>query len=192
MIKVERMNNEKNEQEVELEVAKTEDIAIGIVTIEGDYATLTYKRRLSHPREVVWKAITDPKEFAVWFKQWARVFDGRSGGEIDYVNEISGYHATGRILVWEPPRVFEHEWHIAPRPELPGGEPEAVVRWELMSEDDSNTLLTNIFSRLTKRTALLFAPGQHAYLDRLDAHLNGEVLPEWKERYAAVKESYRT
>ena len=101
MIKVERMNNEKNEQEVELEVAKTENIAIGIVTIEGDYATLTYKRRLSHPREVVWKAITDPKEFAVWFKQQARVFDGRSGGEIDYVNEISGYHATGRVLVWE-------------------------------------------------------------------------------------------
>jgi hypothetical protein len=61
-------------------------------------------------------------------------------------------------------RVFEHEWHIASRPELPGGEPEAVVRWELMSEGDSNTLLTNIFSRLTKRTALLFAPGQHAYL----------------------------
>jgi hypothetical protein len=29
MIKVERMNDEKNEQEVELEIAKTEDIAIG-------------------------------------------------------------------------------------------------------------------------------------------------------------------
>jgi hypothetical protein len=56
-----------------------------------------------------------------------------------------------------------------------------------MSEGDSNTLLTNIFRRLTKRTALLFAPGQHAYLDRLDAHLNGEVLPEWKERFAVVK-----
>ncbi|HYZ59095.1 MAG TPA: SRPBCC domain-containing protein, partial [Nitrososphaeraceae archaeon] len=161
MIKVERMNYEKNEQIVELEVAKTEDKAIGIVTIEGDYATITYKRRLSHPREVVWRAITDPKEFAIWFKQQARVFDGHTGGEIDYVNEISGYHATGRVLVWEPPRVFEHEWHIAPRPELPGGEPEAVVRWELMSEGDSNIFLTNIFSRLTKRTALLFAPGQH-------------------------------
>jgi hypothetical protein len=48
MIKVEGMKNEKNGQEVELEVAKTEDMAIGIVTIEGDYATLTYKRRLSH------------------------------------------------------------------------------------------------------------------------------------------------
>jgi hypothetical protein len=98
MINIERMNYEKNEQEVELEVAKTEDIAIGIVTIEGDYATVTYKRRLSHPREVVWKAITDPKEFAVWFKQQARVFDGRTGGEIDYVNGISGYHRTGSSL----------------------------------------------------------------------------------------------
>ena len=139
----------KNEQEVELEVAKAEDIAIGIVIIEDDYATLRYKRRLSHPREAVWKAITDPKESAVWFKQQAIVFDCRSGGEVDYVNEISGYHATGRVLVWEPPGVLEHEWHIASRLELPDGEPEAVVRWELMSEGDSNTLLTNIFRRLT-------------------------------------------
>jgi hypothetical protein len=33
----------------------------GTVTIEGEYATLRYERRLSHPREVVWRAITDPK-----------------------------------------------------------------------------------------------------------------------------------
>jgi len=53
-----------------------------------------------------------------------------------------------------------------------------------------NTLLTAIFSRLTKSTASRFAPGQHAYLDRLEAHLNGEVLPDWFERFAAVKGSY--
>ena len=36
----------------------------GTVAIEGEYATLRYERRLSHPREVVWKAITDPKDLA--------------------------------------------------------------------------------------------------------------------------------
>jgi hypothetical protein len=39
----------------------------GEVIIEGDYSTLKYERRLAHPRDVVWKAITDPKELAMWF-----------------------------------------------------------------------------------------------------------------------------
>lgn len=161
----------------------------GTVTIEGEHATIKYERRLSHPREVVWKAITDPKELVVWFKQRA-VIDGRSGGTIDVVNEISQFHATGRILTWDPPHVFEAEWHITPRPELPGGEPDAVIRWELIHDGESNTLLTCTFSHLTKPTASNFAPGQHAYLDRLDAHLNGEVLPDWIERFKALKGSY--
>jgi hypothetical protein len=113
-------------------------------------------------------------------------------GTIDFVNEITQYHATGRIIAWDPPRVFELEWHIAPCPELPGGELQAVLRWGLMpdDDDDSNTFLTNTFSRLTKSTASNFAPGQHAYLDRLDAHLNGEVLPDWFKRFKVLKRSY--
>jgi uncharacterized protein YndB with AHSA1/START domain len=161
----------------------------GTVSIEGEYATIRYERTLSHPREVVWNAITEPKELVVWFKQRG-VIDGRIGGMIDVVNELSGFHATGRVLDWDPPHVFEFEWHITPRPGLPGGEPEAVLRWELMPDGDSNTFLTNTFSRLTKSTASNFAPGQHAYLDRLEAHLNGQVLPDWFERFKALKGSY--
>ena len=140
----------------------------GTVVIEGEYATLIYERRLSHPTEVVWKAITDPKELVVWFKQRATI-DGRSGGTIDFVNEITGFHATGRILAWDPPHVFEHEWHIAPRPDRPDGEPDPLIRWELVYGGDSNTLLIAIFNRLTKSTASRLVPGQHAYLDRLEA-----------------------
>ena len=161
----------------------------GMVTIEGEYATLRYKRQLSHPREVVWKAITDPKELAGWMNTKA-VIDGRNGGTIDFVNIVSGFHTTGRILAWDPLRVFEHEWHISPNPSLPAGEPEAVIRWELKQDGDSNTILTLTHSRLTKSISLRFAPGWHAYLDRLEASLNNEVLPDWMQRFAAVKELY--
>jgi uncharacterized protein YndB with AHSA1/START domain len=161
----------------------------GTVTIEGEYATLRYERRLSHPREVVWKAITDPKELAGWFNTKA-VIDGRNGGTIDFVNTVSGFHTTGHILVWDPQRLFEHEWHIAPNPSLPDGKPETVIRWELKQDGDSNTLITLTYSRLTKYTSLRFAPGTHAYLDRLEASLNNEVLPDWMQRFAAVKELY--
>jgi uncharacterized protein YndB with AHSA1/START domain len=57
----------------------------GTVTIEGGYATLQYKRRLSHPPEVVWKAITDPKELAVRFNTKATI-DARPGGIIEFIS----------------------------------------------------------------------------------------------------------
>jgi hypothetical protein len=81
----------------------------GTVTIEGEYATLRYDRRLSHPKEMVWQVITDPKELAGWMNTKA-VIDGRNGGTIDFVNTVSGFHTTGRILVWDPLHIFEHEW----------------------------------------------------------------------------------
>jgi hypothetical protein len=73
----------------------------GEVIIEGRYATLKYERRLAHPREVVWKAITDPRELALWFNNKA-VINGRNGGSIDFVTGPAGFHTTGRILVWDP------------------------------------------------------------------------------------------
>jgi hypothetical protein len=81
--------------------------------------------------------------------------------------------------------------HIAPNPSLPNGEPESVIRWELKQDGDSNnTLLTLTHSRLTKSTSLRFAPGWHAYLDRLEANLNNAVPPDWARRFAEVKELY--
>src|SRR5215213_986605 len=142
----------------------------GEVIIEGDYATLKYERRLAHPREDVWKAITDPTELAMWFDNKA-VIDGRNGGTIDFVTGPAGFHTTGRILVWDPPRVFEHEWHTAPNLQLPDGESEA-------------------FSRLTKPTALRFASGLHAYLDRLAAQLDHRALPDWQKTHDAAKGFY--
>ena len=40
--------------------------SIGTITVEDEHGTLKYERRLSHPREIVWKAITDPKEIFRW------------------------------------------------------------------------------------------------------------------------------
>jgi FMN-dependent NADH-azoreductase len=48
----------------------------GFISVEGDVATLTFQRRLDHPIEEVWTAITDPKERADWFDASPR--SGRS------------------------------------------------------------------------------------------------------------------
>jgi uncharacterized protein YndB with AHSA1/START domain len=165
----------------------------GTVAIEGEYTTLRFERQLSYSSEIIWKAITDPKELVGWMNTNA-VINGRNGGTIDFVNTFSGFHTIGRILVWNPLRVFEHEWYISPNPSLPNGESESVIRWELKPNDNSSlntkTLLTLTHSRLTKLTSSWFAPGWHAYLDRLEASLDNEVPPDWMKRFAEVKELY--
>src|SRR5215467_2091338 len=176
--------NEKRDQ-------KTQKIGSkGTITIEEDYGTLRYARRLSHPRETIWKAITDSKEIFKWLPDYKGTFDRYSGGSIDLVNTVSGSHVTGDILVWDLYRVFEYEWHISPNQMFPHGEPESFIQWELKQDGNSYTVLTMIHRRLTKGTALRFAPGWHAYLDRLEAVLSNQVPPDFMHRIAEVKELY--
>src|SRR5207253_1945779 len=81
---------------------------------EGDFATLTFERTIRHPVEAVWEAITDPQHLAQWYLTEARL-DPRRGGTIDYLSGPSRLHVTGKLLAWEPPRLFEHEWNVERR-----------------------------------------------------------------------------
>lgn len=159
----------------------------GRVAIDGDHATLTFERILRHPPAEVWAAIIQPEALASWYMAKATI-EGRVGGTVDMHTGPSQFHVTGRVLVWDPPRAFEHEWCVARRPELPEGE-EAIIRWELEPVREG-TRLTLTHRRLTKPTALGFAPGTHALLDRLEAHLDRTPLPAFGERYQEVLGSY--
>ncbi|MFP2932731.1 SRPBCC family protein [Pyxidicoccus sp. 3LG] len=159
----------------------------GEVRIEGGTATLVFQRRLRHPPEAVWAALTDPEQLRQWFMTTAKI-DGRPGGSVDMVSGPARFHWTGRILAWEPYRLYEYEWNVAPRAELPTGE-QSIVRWELAPADEG-TLLTLTHRQLTKGTALGFAPGTHAFIDRLSAHLDKTPLPDWMRRYGEVQSAY--
>lgn len=159
----------------------------GAVVTEGDRATLVFRRILPGAPEAVWKALTDPSELSLWYMTKATI-DGRQNGSIDFISGPSRLHVTGRILTWDPPKVLEHEWRVAPRPELPAGE-DAVIRWELRPEGEG-TLVHLEHRRLNRQTALGFAPGTHAFMDRLEAHLGHSPLPNWQERYQQVASKY--
>jgi hypothetical protein len=92
------------------------------------------------------------------------------------------------ILAWEPPRLLEYEWNVAPTVEMPRGE-RAIFRWELAPELDA-TRVTVTYRRITKETARGFLPGLHAFLDRLEAQLDGRALPDWGERFVALQAEY--
>lgn len=161
--------------------------APGEVRIEGDHATLYFRRHLKHPPEAVWEALTDPAQLRQWFMTVATI-DGRPGGSVHMVSGPARFEWTGDILAWEPHRLYEYEWNTPPHPHLPQGE-QSVVRWELEPKD-GGTLLTLTHRRLTKGTALGFVPGTHAFLDRLEAQLAGDTLPDWQRRYQEVAGHY--
>lgn len=159
----------------------------GRVAEDGGFATLVFERTLPYPPERVWRALTDPTELSQWYMTRA-VIDGRKGGSIDFISGPSRLHVTGTITEWEPPHLFEHVWHVEPIEALPSGE-DAVIRWEL-TQAGGGTLLRLEHRKLHSQTALGFAPGAHAFLDRLDALLSGSGMPNWAERYREVAGSY--
>jgi uncharacterized protein YndB with AHSA1/START domain len=159
----------------------------GQILFDGPTATLIFKRYLAHPPEAVWDALTDPEQLREWFMTTARI-DARPGGTVDLISGPARFHVTGRILEWDPPRLYEYEWNVDPRTELPTGET-SIVRWEL-TPDEEGTLLTLTHRHLTKATALGFAPGTHAFLDRLEAYLDKARIPDWTRRYQEVQGTY--
>ena len=126
----------------------------GRLTVDGDRAVLNFERRLPFPVEVVWSAITDPQERAQWFGE--TTIEAREGGTIDMVATgpllpPERKRMTGRILVWDPPHVLEHEWK------------QPIVASGVLG-------------------------GTHAFLDRLEAYLTGDELPNWAARRLEVNQ----
>jgi uncharacterized protein YndB with AHSA1/START domain len=157
----------------------------GRLVLDGEQATLVFVRHLPYPIEAVWSALTDPDRRAAWFGE--TTLDGRVGGVIDLVpsgprTPVERKRMTGRILVWDPPHVLEHEWQQAVAED-------GVVRYEL-ARDGNGTVLTFSHRGLGVPTAKSFGPGTHAFLDRLEAHLAQASPPDWIERYREVAGGY--
>jgi len=153
----------------------------GEIIPDGEYATIVFKRILRHSPERVWEAITNPEDLKQWLMCAAAKIEGRTGGSVDMVAGPGKFHVTGKILTWDPPRVYEHEWKVDPREEMPKGE-NAIFRYELEARG-SQTLLTVTYQRLTAQTARGFAPGTEVLLERFEALLDGVPLPDWMPRF---------
>lgn len=133
-------------------------------------ASARVQRRLAHPPEDVWDALTDPVQVQQWMQAPNASIDGRPDGQVDMGAPLN---FTGRILTWEPPRVFEHEFKLAPSKLAPAGE-DAVLRYDLEPDGDG-CLMTMTISRLTPATARIFSGGIQKGLDRLAAHLESRT-----------------
>jgi uncharacterized protein YndB with AHSA1/START domain len=140
---------------------------------------LHFTRRLPHPPEKVWRALTEPEHLAAWFPTDIEG-ERMTGAALRFVfRSGEGPTIDGELITYDPPRVLELRW---------GGD--ETLRFELQS-DGQGTVLTflNTFDQLGK--AARDAAGWHACLDVLGLHLDGEPAP-WTptERWQQVHESY--
>ena len=164
----------------------------GDVIIEGDRATIVFRRTLHHSIDRVWQAVTDPNELSAWLLQSATI-EPHPGGRIEYVSSPDPIVWYGKILVWDPPRVYEHEFNTDPDPRWSDHiqAERTTARWELDARGEF-TVLTLTFRGFTRRVATGFAPGTHAFLDRLEALLSRTPLPDWARRFEEIRPLYWT
>ena len=130
-----------------------------LVTIDGRRA-LRFERRLPHPVERVWRAISEPAELERWFV--AVVPWGPTEGEA-----FEAHGQSGRITRVDPPRALAWTWD------------EERFAFALTPDGPLACVLvfTHVFSE-TFGPAEQHAAGWRSYLKRLDVHLAGRFLSE--------------
>lgn len=139
---------------------------------------LTFVRRLAHPAEKVWRALTEPEHLAAWFPTDIEG-DRAPGARLRFVfRNGEGPDSEGEVLEFDPPTRLAYRW---------GDE---ILRFRIEPDADGCLLtLVDVFEELGK--AARDAAGWHTCLDVLVHHLGGES-PPWTpdRRWADVHPGY--
>jgi uncharacterized protein YndB with AHSA1/START domain len=150
----------------------------------GGRPLLRFERRLEHPVDLVWRAITDPAELAHWFPTEVRG-DLTPGATLTFTFPGDDQAHHGEVVEADPPRVLAFTWF---------GD---LLRFELEPAGDDATTL-----RFTQKIAEVDAAartmaGWTVCLDRLEARLAGrpatapgpEATAEWQAHYGHYVDS---
>ena len=131
-------------------------------TVDGRPA-LRFERRLPHPVELVWRAVTEPAELAHWFPALVER-DLRPGGSMTFTFADGGIPPSeGEVTELDPPRLFAFTW----------GDEE--LRFELEELADGAGCLLRFTQVLEERDqAANNAAGWHVCFAQLELHLRGE------------------
>ena len=177
----------------------------GTVERDGGAHVMRYERRLVHPVEKVWAALTVPEQLAEWLAA-ADELELRHGGRIvlryqnvpddlgDWKREgvempedlDPGAAMSGTITRLDPPRLIEYEL-----------EQMGLMRWELRPDGDGCLLtFTNVVELPVEVPPEQTLAGWHVILDTLAEALAGRP-PAWEtwtqdhmQRWKAIRDSY--
>jgi len=147
-------------------------------------AALRMERRLAHPREKVWRALTEPDRLGQWFPFKVVEMDLRVGGKIAF--DGGGMTMDAEITELDPPRLFAFLQH-APR-EMPR-EGDNILRFELLPDEGGCLLVfTQVFQ--DRPAAASYASGWQACLDAMDAIVGGRPAQWPAGNFAHLHEAY--
>ena len=153
-------------------------IADGLVETSADgSAMISFERRLAHPPERVWSAITDPAQVIRWWGELSAEL--RPGGdfELRWLNEDEEARSVGwrgTLTEYDPPRVLETTGVWGHEDEVWGAN-NATLRFELNPDGDGTLLrFTNTLEKLPDEFRTKTAAGWHWHLDTLADLLDGK------------------
>ena len=169
-----------------------DDAATGRLWLDDGRIGITFTRDYPVTVEQLWVAITTPAQLARWFNPVSG--DLRVGGHYD-IDFGEGDHGGGDVRACDPPQALVVTYQHENVPDESGA--------TLDSTGDSLLSVTldaagNRVTRVTLRHAGLpyeqaagLAAGWDAFLDRLGALLTGKTLPDWDDRFRALRAGYR-
>jgi uncharacterized protein YndB with AHSA1/START domain len=142
----------------------------GIYETIEERPALKFERRIAHPVEAVWEAITQPTELAHWFPCEVEV-DLRLGGRMTFrfpelVLPEMASTLLGEVTEFDPPRRFAFTWG------------EDHLHFALEPTDGGAACLLRFTVELDLREkAARDAAGWHVCLDALERRLDGSDKP---------------
>jgi uncharacterized protein YndB with AHSA1/START domain len=134
-----------------------------LTTVEGR-PVLRIERRLAHPPEKVWRAVTEPEHLSRWYPFTVTQLDLRLGGKIRF-DDGQGSTLEAVVTELEPQRLFAFSTNA---PVGTSRESDDLVRFELQPQDAGCLLVfTHVFD--DRYGAASYASGWQVCLDALEA-----------------------
>jgi uncharacterized protein YndB with AHSA1/START domain/ketosteroid isomerase-like protein len=158
----------------------------GTVHRTGKRGTIRFERRLAHPVERVWKAVTTSDGLAGWWLPFPATIriDLVVGGEISFTApELGEAPMTCEILEIDAPHRLVHT-HF---------DRAVTLTWELTADGDGCVLrLTQDTPDIAAALAQGHIVGLHHSLDRLEPALDGAPQPWDWDRLPVIEAEYRS
>jgi len=150
----------------------------GVLEIEDGVGVVRFRRRLAHPLEKVWRALTEPAQLEAWSPT---TIEGErvAGAALHFAfrhHEAPDF--DGELLAFEPPTLLELRWG------------EDLLRFELTAASGQTVLdFTARMAQVGK--AARDGAGWHACLDLLQCAVAGQAAP-WSspDRWREVRDAY--
>jgi uncharacterized protein YndB with AHSA1/START domain len=139
-------------------------------------SVLRYRRRLHHPQQLVWRALTEDGHLAAWFPT---TIEGRrlAGAPLRFsFRRGEAEPFDGEMLAFEPPSLMELRWA------------DDVLRFEL-EPDGAGSVLHLIVTFPERGKAARDGAGWHVCLERLETECDGTTPPA-ADRWRAVHARY--